>query len=94
VIGPDVDMHQYMQRLKACWLSSIAKRSCTMTFVLHCIATAYGSNKLYNFDFTASSWSLLSPSGTLPSGRVQAGFAATPAGALYVFGGMDANFGG
>jgi hypothetical protein len=57
------------------------------------LATAFGSNKLYHFDFTGSAWSVIAPKGAVPPGRVKMGFAATPAGVLYVFGGMDANFG-
>lgn len=64
-----------------------------ITLILNPLATASGSNKLYHFDFTGAAWSVIASNGAVPPGRVQMGFAATQVGALYVFGGMDANFG-
>jgi hypothetical protein len=42
---------------------------------------------VYRFSAAASTWTALSPSGTAPSQRESMGFAATPDGMLYVFGG-------
>jgi hypothetical protein len=44
-------------------------------------------NDLYRFSPAANNWTLLSPSGSGPSPRSSMGFAATPDGMLYVFGG-------
>ena len=45
-------------------------------------------NDLYSFDPAAGAWAALSPSGPAPAPRYGAGFAATPDGTLYVFGGQ------
>jgi hypothetical protein len=50
-----------------------------------------GFNDLHRFSPAASTWTRLPPSGSVPSPRFWFGFAATPDGMLYVFGG---NFGG
>jgi hypothetical protein len=44
---------------------------------------------MYRFSAAASTWTALSPSGSGPSARRSMGFAATPDGMLYVFGGAD-----
>jgi hypothetical protein len=46
-------------------------------------------NDVYRFSPAANAWTALSPSGSAPSGRHGMGFAATPDGMLYVFGGYD-----
>jgi hypothetical protein len=46
-------------------------------------------NDVYRFIAAANTWTALSPSGSGPSPRWQMGFAATPDGMLYVFGGYD-----
>ena len=46
-------------------------------------------NDLYRFSAAANTWTALSPSGSGPSPRSDMGFAATPDGMLYVFGGYD-----
>ena len=47
----------------------------------------YYRNDLYRFSAAANTWTALSPSGSGPSERYRLGFAATPDGMLYVFGG-------
>jgi hypothetical protein len=42
---------------------------------------------VYRFSPAANTWTALSPSGSGPSPRYGMGFAATPDGMLYVFGG-------
>jgi hypothetical protein len=37
----------------------------------------------------ANTWTALSPSGSRPPGNAEMGFAATPDGMLYLFGGVD-----
>ncbi len=44
-------------------------------------------NDLYSFDPATVKWVKLNPSGSVPSPRHMMGFAATPDGMLYVFGG-------
>lgn len=44
-------------------------------------------NDVYRFSAAANTWTALSPSGSGPSPRGGMGFAATPDGMLYVFGG-------
>jgi hypothetical protein len=44
-------------------------------------------NDLYCFSPAANTWTALSPSGSAPAPRSHLGFAATPDGMLYVFGG-------
>jgi hypothetical protein len=46
-------------------------------------------NDVYRFSPAANTWTALSPSGPGPSPRSGMGFAATPDGMLYVFGGRD-----
>jgi hypothetical protein len=46
-------------------------------------------NDLYRLSVAANTWTALSPSGSGPSPRFAMGFAATPDGMLYVFGGED-----
>ena len=46
-------------------------------------------NDLYRFSPAANTWSALFPFGFGPSVRHWVGFAATPDGMLYVFGGFD-----
>ena len=46
-------------------------------------------NDMYRFSPAANTWTALSPSGSGPSPRYGVGFAATPDGMLYVFGGYD-----
>ncbi len=46
-------------------------------------------NDLYRFSAADNNWAALSPAGSGPSPRVGMGFAATPDGMLYVFGGRD-----
>jgi hypothetical protein len=46
-------------------------------------------NDVYRFSPAANAWTALSPSGSGPSRRNSMGFAATPDGMLYVFGGYD-----
>ena len=46
---------------------------------------------VYRFSAAANTWTALSPSGSSPSPRYNMGFAATPDGMLYVFGGSDGN---
>jgi hypothetical protein len=48
---------------------------------------------MYRFNAAASTWTALSPSGSAPSPRWGIGFAATPDGMLYVFGGYDGSNG-
>jgi hypothetical protein len=48
-------------------------------------------NDVYRFSAAANTWTALSPSGSGPSRRYAMGFAATPDGMLYVFGGEDSN---
>ncbi len=45
-------------------------------------------NDLYRFDPATVTWTALSPTGIPPSRRHMMGFAATPDGKLYVFGGF------
>ena len=52
---------------------------------------AVGSfNDLYRYSAAADTWTALSPSGSAPSRRFALGFAATPDGMLYLFGGGNA----
>jgi hypothetical protein len=44
-------------------------------------------NDVYRFSAAANTWTALSPSGSGPSPRYGMGFAATPDGMVYVFGG-------
>ena len=53
------------------------------------LPAAVSFNDLYRFDPAAVKWTTLSPSGSAPSPRFAMGFAATPDGMLYVFGGHD-----
>ncbi len=46
-------------------------------------------NDLYRFSAAANAWTALSPSGSVPSPRANMGFAVTPDGILYIFGGWD-----
>jgi hypothetical protein len=46
-------------------------------------------NDVYRFSAAANTWTALSTSGSAPSPRAYMGFAATPDGMLYVFGGWD-----
>jgi hypothetical protein len=46
-------------------------------------------NDVYHFSPAANTWTALSLSGSGPTPRYDAGFAATPDGILYVFGGWD-----
>jgi hypothetical protein len=46
-------------------------------------------NDVYRFSAAANTWTALSPSGSGPSPRISMGFAATPDGMLYVFGGTN-----
>jgi hypothetical protein len=48
---------------------------------------AHYYNDVYFFSAPANNWTALSPSGSSPSPRYGMGFAATPDGMLYVFGG-------
>jgi N-acetylneuraminic acid mutarotase len=50
-------------------------------------------NDVYRFSAAANTWTALSPTGSGPSPRVYLGFAATPDGMLYVFGGTVGNGG-
>ena len=50
-------------------------------------------NDLSRFSPAANTWTALSPSGSGPSQRQWMGFAATPDGLLYVFGGNDVDDG-
>ena len=50
-------------------------------------------NDLYRLSPAANTWTALSPSGSGPSPRDHMGFAATPDGMLYVFGGTVSNTG-
>jgi hypothetical protein len=43
---------------------------------------------LHRFSALANNWTTLFPSGSGPSPRIGVGFAATPNGMLYVFGGL------
>ena len=62
---------------------------CVNTHVRALLAARAGQrlNDLYSFSPAANTWTALSPSGSGPSGREGMGFAATPNGLLYVFGG-------
>jgi hypothetical protein len=51
-------------------------------------------NDVYRFSAVANAWTALSPSGSRPSPRRNMGFAATPDGMLYVFGGYESGNGG
>jgi hypothetical protein len=44
---------------------------------------------VYRFSPANNTWTALSPSGSGPSPRYTMGFASTPDGALYVFGGFS-----
>jgi hypothetical protein len=44
---------------------------------------------MYRFSTAANTWTALSPSGSSPSPHHAMGFAATPDGMLYIFGGWD-----
>ena len=46
-------------------------------------------NDLYSYNSTTVMWTALGPNGTAPSQRTSMGFAATPDGTIYVFGGSD-----
>jgi N-acetylneuraminic acid mutarotase len=46
-------------------------------------------NDLYRFSPGDNAWTALPPSGSAPSPRNAMGFAATPDGMLYIFGGLD-----
>ena len=48
---------------------------------------------LYRFSPATNTWTALSPSGSGPSSRFRMGFAATPDGMLYVFGGYGSGGG-
>jgi hypothetical protein len=52
-------------------------------------AAGYWYNDVYRFSAAANTWTALSPSGSGPSRRSEMGFASTPDGLLYVFGGWD-----
>jgi hypothetical protein len=45
-------------------------------------------NDLYRYSPSGNKWTKLYPSGVAPSPRELMGFAATPDGTLYVFGGL------
>jgi hypothetical protein len=64
------------------------------TYIHTYIYTAYYYNDLYCFSAAANTWTALSPSGSRPPLRDTMGFAATPDGMLYVFGGWDDGNGG
>jgi hypothetical protein len=49
---------------------------------------------LYRLSATSNAWTALFPSGSGPSERRGMGFAATPDGMLYVFGGLSRDGGG
>jgi hypothetical protein len=51
-------------------------------------AAAY-LNDVYRFSAAANTWTALSPTGSGPSPRYGMGFAATPDGMIYVFGGFS-----
>jgi hypothetical protein len=51
------------------------------------LLAAENLNDLYRFDPAALKWTQLSPAGPAPAPRFAMGFAATPDGMLYVFGG-------
>jgi hypothetical protein len=51
------------------------------------LLAAENLNDLYRFDPAALKWTKLSPAGPAPAPRFAMGFAATPDGMLYVFGG-------
>jgi hypothetical protein len=44
---------------------------------------------MYCFDPTGNTWSAISSSGNIPSGRIGAGFASAPDGTFYLFGGLS-----
>ena len=46
---------------------------------------------LYQYDASSSTWTQIDPSGSVPSARYSMGFAATPDGRLWVFGGWSGN---
>ena len=48
-------------------------------------------NDLYIFNPAANSWTQLSPTGALPSGRRSMGFTVTPDGQLWVLGGLNSS---
>jgi hypothetical protein len=49
----------------------------------------FNLNDLYRYSAADNAWTALSPSGSVPSLRADMGFAATPDGMLYVFGGWS-----
>jgi hypothetical protein len=57
-----------------------------------CIPAGF-HNDVYRFSPAANTWTALSPSGSGPSPRGSMGFAATPNGMLYVFGGYGSGNG-
>jgi hypothetical protein len=50
---------------------------------------AVSLNDLYRFSAAANTWTALSPTGSGPSRRYLMGFAATPDGMIYVYGGWS-----
>jgi hypothetical protein len=46
-------------------------------------------NELYSLNPGAGAWTGLSPTGDIPTAREAVGFAATPDGMLYLFGGLQ-----
>ncbi len=56
------------------------------------VIAGYGlSNSLHCLSINANTWTTLSPSGPAPTPRYLLGFAATPDGMLYVFGGLSSS---
>jgi N-acetylneuraminic acid mutarotase len=55
----------------------------------HHLPAAGPRNDVYRFSPGDNAWTALSPSDSAPSQRNAMGFAATPDGMLYVFGGLD-----
>ncbi len=68
-------------------IGSTAATIGTVTYVFGGSLSTY-DNQLYAYDNSQSAWSLLSPSGTAPAGRIGHSAAAT-SDKMYVFGGRD-----
>jgi hypothetical protein len=76
-------------RIRSCYglvCSCVCSGSCvTTSAVVSDCAQAY--NDFYRFNPAEGTWTMLPPNGSVPSPRCFSGFAATPDGMLYVFGG-------
>ena len=58
-----------------------------------CLSAAAYVNDLYSFSPDTATWTMLSPSGSIPSPRSGMGVVSTPDGVIYVFGACTSSSG-